>query len=165
MTIMSQREGLRFDSPLVSDCAPLNDLVAAMLAATSAPGAAAGAIHCLRDATRGGLATALCEIAAASHARIRIRERDVPVRREVRNACELLGLDPLYVACEGRLVALVPAEEAERALAALRAHPRGSGAARIGEVSQGPAGLLLETLGGGTRPLYALEGAQLPRIC
>ena len=89
----------------------------------------------------------------------------MPVRRAVRSACDLLGLDPLYVACEGRRVAVVPAEEAERALSALRAHARGDGAACIGEVSQGAPGLLLETLGGGTRPLYALEGAQLPRIC
>jgi len=158
IAVLVARGGFGLSSRLASDCQPLADLAAALLEA--APGT-----RCMRDPTRGGLATALCEIAAASHARIRIRDRDVPVRREVRNACDLLGLDPFYVACEGRLVALVPAGEAEKALAALRAHPRGREAARIGEVSEGPAGLLLDTVAGGTRPLYALEGAQLPRIC
>ena len=158
IAVLVARGEFGLSSQLASDCQPLADLAAALLEA--APGTG-----CMRDPTRGGLATALCEIAAASHARIRIRDRDVPVRREVRTACDLLGLDPLYVACEGRLVALVPAGEAEQALAALRAHPRGRDAARIGEVSEGSAGLLLETAGGGTRPLYALEGVQLPRIC
>jgi hydrogenase expression/formation protein HypE len=158
VSVLVARGEFGLSSQLKSDCQPLADLAAALLEA-------APRTRCMRDPTRGGLATALCEIAEASCARIRIRDRDVPVRREVRSACDLLGLDPLYVACEGRLLAVVPAEEAEGALSALRAHPRGSGAARIGEVLQGAPGLLLETEGGGTRPLYALEGAQLPRIC
>jgi hydrogenase expression/formation protein HypE len=158
IAVLVARGGLGLSTELASDCQPLADLAAALLEA--APGT-----RCMRDPTRGGLATALVEIAAASRARIRLRDRDVPVHREVRSACDLLGLDPFYVACEGRLLAIVPDAEADGALAALRGHPRGRDASRIGEVSEGAPGLLVETAGGGTRPLLALEGAQLPRIC
>lgn len=156
--VMVAREGFGIEGDLVSDCQPLCGLAAALLVA--APNA-----RCMRDPTRGGLATALYEIATASGVGIRIQERAVPIRRPVRAACDLLGLDPLYVACEGRLVAVVPADEAAAALDALRAHPAGAGAALIGQVEERPRGLFLATAAGGARVLAALEGAQLPRIC
>lgn len=156
--VMVAREGFGLSGDLRSDCQPLADLAEAVLRA--APGA-----RCMRDPTRGGLATALTEIASASGVEIRLREETIPIRAAVRGATELLGLDPLYVACEGRIVAVVPAAQAEAALGAMRAHTRGAGAARIGEVRAGRPGVLLETRVGGMRPLIALEGAQLPRIC
>jgi hydrogenase expression/formation protein HypE len=156
--VMLAREGFGLETDLVSDCQPLADLAAALLAA--APGT-----RCMRDPTRGGLATTLLELCEASRVGMAIREPAIPVRRQVRAACDLLGLDPLFVACEGRLIAVVPPAEAGAALAALQAHPRGSGAAHIGAVGAGPARLVLETALGGRRPLVALEGAQLPRIC
>ena len=119
----------------------------------------------MRDPTRGGLATTLVEIAEASRVVIRLNEAAIPVRSVVRGACDLLGLDPLYVACEGRLIAVVPEDQAVAALDAMRAHPRGQQASRIGAVSEGKTGLFLQTRVGGLRPLIALEGAQLPRIC
>jgi hydrogenase expression/formation protein HypE len=157
--ILSTREGLRFESDVRSDCAPLNGLVVAMLRA-------APALHVLRDPTRGGLATTLNEIANQSNVGIRLFEGDLPVRPQVAAACELLGIDPLYAANEGKLVAFVPAEQSEALLAAMRAHPHGRDAALIGEVvDEGQPYLELETGFGGRRILDWLSGEQLPRIC
>jgi hydrogenase expression/formation protein HypE len=161
MTIMTQREGLRFDSPLESDCAPLNRLVAALLAALPI-----GAVHCLRDPTRGGLATALNELAARSGVGIEIDETAVPVREAVRGACELLGLDPLYVANEGKLVTIVAPEAADAALAVLQAHEHGRQAAIIGQATSAhPGRVALRTALGARRIVGMLAGEQLPRIC
>ena len=158
MAIMSQREGLRFSSPLESDCAPLNGLVAAMLEASPH-------IHCLRDPTRGGLATTLNEIAASSEVGIEIVEDDIPVRGEVRGVCEMLGLDPLYVANEGKLVAAVPAEDAEIVLAAMRDHRYGREARIIGRATdEHPGRVVLRTVLGTRRVVNMLTGGQLPRI-
>jgi hydrogenase expression/formation protein HypE len=161
MTIMTQREGLQFDSPLESDCAPLHGMVAGLLAALPQ-----GTLHCLRDPTRGGLATALNELAARSGAGIEIDETALPVREAVRGACELLGLDPLYVANEGKLVAIVAPEAAEAALAALRSHEYGCEAAAIGRVTEAhPGRVVLRTALGARRVVDMLVGEQLPRIC
>ena len=161
MTIMTQREGLQFDSPLESDCAPLNGLVAGLLAALPR-----GTVHCLRDPTRGGLATALNELAAQSGVGLEIEETAVPVCETVRGACELLGLDPLYVANEGKLVAIVTPEAAESALAALRAHEHGREAALIGRVTEDhPGRVVLRTALGARRVVDMLVGELLPRIC
>jgi len=163
MTIMSQREGLRFDSPLKSDCAPLNGLVASMLEAGDV---AAGAIHCLRDPTRGGLASALNEVAGKSQVGIEIEESTVPVCDAVRAACELLGLDPLYVANEGKLVAFVAPNAVEQVLEAMRRHPLGREAAIVGRVlSEHPGRVVLRTPLGARRILDMMVGEQLPRIC
>ena len=161
MTIMTQREGLQFASPLESDCAPLNGLVDDLLAALPA-----GSIRCLRDPTRGGLATALNELAARSQVGIEIDEAALPVREPVRAACELLGLDPLYVANEGKLVAIVAPEAADAALAALRAHRYGPEATIVGRVTEAYAGrVVLRTTLGARRIVDMLAGEQLPRIC
>jgi hydrogenase expression/formation protein HypE len=161
MTIMTQREGLKFDSPLESDCAPLNDLVAVLLDAVPR-----GAIHCLRDPTRGGLATTLNELAAQSDTGIEVEETAVPIRDAVRGACELLGLDPLYVANEGKLVAIVDPGSAENALSALRAHENGREAAIIGRVTiEHHQRVVLRTAFGARRIMDMLVGEQLPRIC
>jgi hydrogenase expression/formation protein HypE len=161
MTIMTQREGLQFDSPLESDCAPLNGLVARLLA-----GLPAGSIHCLRDPTRGGLATALNELANRSGVGIEVDETAIPVQEAVRGACELLGLDPLYVANEGKLVAVVEPEAAEVALSTLRAHRYGHEAAIIGSISEDHGGrVVLRTPLGTRRVIDMLVGEQLPRIC
>jgi hydrogenase expression/formation protein HypE len=159
MAILSVREGLAFESPIQSDCAPLSSAVLALLDGGVE-------IHCLRDLTRGGLATALIEIAQASGRHLRIDEALVPVDDAVQGACELLGFDPLYVANEGRLVAFIPAAESDRALAVLRADPHAADACRIGEVTATPAGLVtLRSRIGATRLLDMLSGEQLPRIC
>jgi len=155
--VLVAREGFGIQGDLQSDCQPLTDLVEALLVA--APG-----VRCMRDPTRGGLATTLTELAAASGVGMRLTETAIPIRRPVRAACELLGLDPLYVACEGRLIAVVPSDQADVALHALRGHRRGAQAARIGQVVV-ERGVVLHTVTGGNRPLVALEGAQLPRIC
>ena len=161
MTIMTQREGLQFDSPLASDCAPLNGLVAALLAAVPL-----GTVRCLRDPTRGGLATTLNELAGRSRAGIEIDETAVPVNEAVRAACELLGLDPLYVANEGKLVAIVAPEAAEAALTALLGHKYGRQAAIIGRVTEAhPGRVVLRTALGARRVVDMLTGEQLPRIC
>ena len=145
---------------MASDTAPLNGLVSRLIAEVGE-----GA-HALRDATRGGLATVLNEIAAASGVAIVIDEQALPVRPEVTGVCELLGIDPLYVACEGRMVAVVAGTEAGRALDAMRAHPLGRGSAIVAEVREEPAGLVLErTAFGGTRVVDMLTGDPLPRIC
>jgi len=159
IAVMAAREGIDFETTLVSDSAPVVTPVAALLDAV--PGT-----HVLRDPTRGGLATALCEIALASAVGIRLEESQIPVRDEVRGACELLGFDPLYVACEGRFLAIVPGEDEERALSAIRSGPGGEGACRIGAVvSEDPGRLVLRTRIGTSRLLERLSGEQLPRIC
>ena len=161
MTIMTQREGLQFASPLQSDCAPLNGLVADLLQALPA-----GSVHSLRDPTRGGLATALNELATRSQAGVEIDEESLPVREPVRAACELLGLDPLYVANEGKVVAIVAQEVAHIALAALRSHRYGREAAIIGRVKEShPGRVVLRTALGARRLVDMLVGEQLPRIC
>jgi len=170
LAIMSQREGLRFSFPLQSDCAPLNGLVAAML--ESLPerwqdGVPAGAeVHCLRDPTRGGVATTLAELAAQSGVGIEIEEGCVPIPEGVRAACELLGLDALYAANEGKLVAIVPPEAEAPVLQAMHRHTYGREAATIGRVTaEHPGRVVLRTTLGARRVLDMLSGAQLPRIC
>jgi hydrogenase expression/formation protein HypE len=159
IAVLSQREGLAFETELVSDSAPLNGLVAALLEA-------APHTHCLRDATRGGLAAALNELAETSQVGIEIEETAVPVRPAVAAACELLGFDPLTVANEGKLVAFVPSEEAEAALNALHAHPLGQEAARIGAIAEEHPGMVLaKTPIGGRRVVDMPLGELLPRIC
>jgi hydrogenase expression/formation protein HypE len=159
IAVMAARNGLELETDLVSDSAPVLELAFALLEA--APEA-----RVLRDPTRGGVATTLCELAASSRVGIRIEEDAVPVRREVRGACEVLGLDPLYVACEGRFLAVVPDAEAEAALAALRSRPGGAAAARIGEVVGEESGrVVMRTAIGSHRRIERLSGEQLPRIC
>ena len=159
ITILSQREGLEFESPLVSDCAALHTLVARMLEASRA-------IRCMRDPTRGGLSSALNEIAAQSRVAMELEESAIPIQEAVQGACELLGLDPLYVANEGKLVAIVDAGHAERILAAMRTHPLGKQARIIGRVTGANPGLVtMRTSLGTTRIVDMLAGDQLPRIC
>ncbi len=159
VAIMSVREGIEFGTEIQSDSAPLNGLVAAMLAATPD-------IHVLRDPTRGGLATSLNEIAAAAGVGMQLAERSLPVPMEVANACAFLGLDPLYVANEGKLVAIVPKEQADVVLAAMQAHPLGKEAVIIGEVvDEHPGMTVTRTALGGTRVVDTPIGEQLPRIC
>ncbi len=159
ITVMLARGELDIEADISSDTAPLNGLVAGLLDAVPE-------VRAMRDATRGGVATILNEIARAAQAGVLVSEDDIPVRDEVRGACELLGIDPMYVACEGRLVAVVPAGSADRALAALHAHPLGEQAAVIGQVSAGPPGIVqLKTAFGGTRIVDLLVGDPLPRIC
>ena len=159
IAVMAAREGIELETELKSDCAPVGDLVGALLAA--APDA-----RVLRDPTRGGLATALVEIAGASRVCIEAHEAEIPVRDEVRGACELLGFDPLYVACEGRFLAIVPSRSADAALEALRGRPEGREARRIGEVLDAePGRVVLRTRIGSRRVLEKLSGEQLPRIC
>jgi hydrogenase expression/formation protein HypE len=159
IAVMSAREGLEFQTALVSDSAPLNGLVSSALES-------GGTIRCMRDATRGGIATILNELAGSGAAEMVVEDTRVPVRDAVRAACEILGLDPLYVACEGTLVAIVAAEDEGRVLAAMRRHPLGVGACRIGTViaTDNPR-VLLRTAFGTTRYLEPLSGSQLPRIC
>jgi len=157
--ITAAREDLGLGAAIPSDCRPLADLAHALLAAS--PG-----LRCLRDPTRGGLAALLDEFATASGTCLYVHEAAIPLREDVRGLCELLGLDPLHLACEGKLVAVVPAAEADAALAALRAHPAGRAAARIGTVRPDPAGqVVLETAYGGERLLDPPLGEPLPRIC
>jgi len=159
VAILLARNELALDAPVTSDCQPLHRLVAAMLAACPD-------IHCLRDATRGGVATVLNEFATSSRVGIRLREAAVPVNETVRGACEILGLDPLYLANEGKLVAVVPATHADAVLLAMRAHPAGRDAAIVGEVTAEPSGrVILSTAFGGDRVVDMLVGEQLPRIC
>ncbi len=159
ITIMLARGELDLISEMRSDTAPLSGLVQTMLAASSE-------IHCMRDATRGGVATILNEIATAASVSVVIDEDAVPVRAEVRGACEILGIDPLYAACEGRLVAFVSRHAAEAVLSAMRDHPLGCDAQIIAMVKSDPPGLvLLKTQFGGTRIVDLLVGDPLPRIC
>jgi len=188
IAVVSQREGLAFQTTIESDVAPLNGLIAAMLTATgnlqpetancklqirnpkseirNPQSAICNPIHAMRDPTRGGLATTLNEIARQSGVAIRLEEAAIPVRDGVRAACELLGYDPLYVANEGKLVAVVAPEAAEAVLAAMRQHPLGAEATVIGTVAAEPVGrVLLRTRIGGMRLVDMLTGEMLPRIC
>lgn len=158
IAVISKREGLEFDAPITSDCAPLNSLVADMLSATTD-------IHCLRDPTRGGLATTLNELAAQSNVGILIEETKIPINEPVKGACELLGYDALYVANEGKLVAVVPEKDAPQVLTKMRENRYGRDATIIGEVIPEPKRVLLKTAIGGTRILDMLTGELLPRIC
>lgn len=159
IAILALREGLEFESAVESDSAALHTLVADMLQVTDA-------IRCMRDPTRGGLSSALNEIAAQSRVGIELDERAIPVREEVRGACELLGLDPLYVANEGKLIAIVESSVAEKLLAAMRRHPLGQHAQIIGTVGESNPGLVtMRTPLGTTRIVDMLAGDQLPRIC
>jgi hydrogenase expression/formation protein HypE len=159
IAVMSQREGLKFSVPVQSDCAPLNKLVSQMLEASSQ-------IHCLRDPTRGGLATTLNELAKQSKVGIRIEEEKIPVRNGVRAACELLGFDPLYVANEGKLVAIVASDDAEKVLARMKRNHYGADASLIGEVTDEHKGkVIMKTLLGASRIVDMLSGELLPRIC
>lgn len=159
MAIMAAREGLAFESRIESDCAPVHEPVLALLEAGIE-------VHCLRDPTRGGLATTLVEIARDANLHVELDERAIAVREDVRAACEILGLDPLYVANEGRFVAIVAPGDAERALAVLRAHPVSADAGAIGAVAAAPAGQVsLRSVFGSRRVIDMLSGEQLPRIC
>ena len=160
IAIMSVREGLEFETTLESDSAPLHDLVAAVLAAAGSD------VHVLRDPTRGGVSSALNEIAQAARVGIRLDEKSIPVAEEVRGACEILGLDPLYVANEGKVLALVARDRADAVLTTMRAHPLGSAAAIIGEVvAEHPGRVFMRSRIGGMRVVDMLSGEQLPRIC
>ena len=154
---MSRRAGIEFEGELASDTQPLTDLAQAMLAA--------GDVRVLRDATRGGLARGVNELADASGVSMVAEEAAIPVLPPVKAAGEMLGLDPLYVANEGVCVAIVAPEDAEAVLAAARSTPAGEHAALVGEVLEGPAKVGLRTGLGATRPLMMLAGDQLPRIC
>ena len=159
MAILSQRENLEFEGTIESDCAALHLLVQDML--ETSPD-----IHCLRDPTRGGVATVLNEIAGRSHVGMLLKEPEIPVRDTVRGACEILGLDPLYVANEGKLVAIVPPHSAQVIVEKMRQNPLGQDARVIGEVVEDhPAMVLMQTNIGGTRVVDTLFGEQLPRIC
>jgi hydrogenase expression/formation protein HypE len=157
--ILLERENMGFQAEIKSDCAPLSGLVQAMLEVTKD-------IHVLRDPTRGGVATTLNEIALQSNVSIMIEEDTLPVKREVQGVCELLGMDPLYMANEGKLLCFVPAEKAEEVVSALKKNKYGADAQIIGEVTKaGEAKVLLKAVSGGTRIIGLLAGDQLPRIC
>jgi hydrogenase expression/formation protein HypE len=159
VAIMSVREGIEFETVLQSDVAPLGGLTEALL--TACP-----SIRCMRDPTRGGVAGVLNELAVASRVAVRVSESELPINPGVRAACEMLGLDPLYVASEGKLVAVVPAADADRLLAAARGHPLGRDAALVGTVTDDRPGLVtMRSLIGGERLVPLLAGEQLPRIC
>jgi hydrogenase expression/formation protein HypE len=162
---MIARGDLELETEIESDTAPLGSLVREMLDATTRAGMA-DALHCLRDPTRGGLATTLNEIALSSEVCIEIYEGLIPVREEVKGACEILGLDPLYVANEGKLVALVSSDAAELLVESMGRNPYGRDACIIGEVKREPQGIVTMRTGfGGTRIVDMLVGEQLPRIC
>jgi len=159
MTILTQREGLTFESDIKSDSAPLNHMVAALLDSGCD-------IHVFRDPTRGGVGTTLNEIAGQSNVGIRIFEECLPILPPVSGVCELLGFDPLYVANEGKLLAFVPSEQAEQALEVIRQSPYGKKACIIGEVvDEHPNRVVMKTRIGGERIVDMLTGEQLPRIC
>jgi hydrogenase expression/formation protein HypE len=159
IAVLSKREGISFSTTLESDCAPLAGLVADMLKVSRN-------IHCFRDPTRGGLATTLNELAEQSKVGIRIEETKIPVKDEVMGACEMLGFDPLYVANEGKMVAIVAAEDADKILKAMKKHRYGKDAAIIGEVfADHPGRVVMKTLLGSSRIVDMLVGDLLPRIC
>jgi hydrogenase expression/formation protein HypE len=159
IAILAEREGMQFETQINSDSAPLHDLVARLLETTKE-------VRCLRDPTRGGLSSALNEIAASSGVGMELDETTIPIREEVRGACEMLGLDPLYVANEGKLVAIVAPSAAQDALHALQSHPLGKDAAIIGQVTADhPRTVAIRTSFGTTRIVDMLAGDQLPRIC
>jgi hydrogenase expression/formation protein HypE len=158
IAVLSQREGLKFNTPIPSDCAPLNGLVAELKAARN--------IHCMRDPTRGGLATTLNDFAEKSNVGIRIEEEKIPVAKAVLAACELLGLDSLYIANEGKLAAVVPVEDAEAVLAAMKKNKHGKNAVIIGEVTaEHPGRVVIKTALGASRIIDMPVGELLPRIC
>lgn len=159
MAVMSKREGLEFETEILSDTAPLNALVQVMLEASPN-------IHCLRDPTRGGLATTLNEIARRSHVGIVLDEKRIPIREDVKGACEILGIDPLYVANEGKLIAIVGGDDGKKVLERMRGHQHGQEAQIIGEVvGDHPRMVVMRTGIGGTRIVDMMLGEQLPRIC
>ncbi|GAW91121.1 hydrogenase expression/formation protein HypE [Calderihabitans maritimus] len=159
IAVMAAREGLTVMSPVLSDVAPLNGMISDLIDA--APG-----VRVMRDPTRGGVATTLNELAAASRVSMKIYETEIPVREEVASVCEIFGFDPLYVANEGKILAVVPKDQADDALRALRQHRYGRNAAIIGEVTAGnPGKVYLETAIGGSRVIDMMAGEQLPRIC
>lgn len=159
ITILTQREGLKFNSPLQSDSAPLNKMVAEMMAVSDQ-------IHVLRDPTRGGLGTTLNEIAGQSNVGMTLDEDRIPISEEVMGACEILGLDPMYLANEGKLIAVVAADNVDRILETIRANKYGANACIIGEVTaENPGKVFMRTSIGGTRIVDMLTGEQLPRIC
>jgi hydrogenase expression/formation protein HypE len=159
IAIMSVREGIEFETVLESDSAPLTELALSMLETCPS-------IRCMRDPTRGGVSGALNELAAASQVGVRLEEAALPIRPEVHAACEMLGLDPLYVANEGKLLAVVPPAHADQVLAAMRKHPLGRNATRIGEIVANHVGLvIMKSTVGGERVVMLLAGEQLPRIC
>jgi hydrogenase expression/formation protein HypE len=159
MAIMAVREGLSFESAIESDSAALAEPVLQLLRAGIE-------VHCLRDITRGGLTSVLNEIAEAAGLAVQVEEKLIPIRQDVRAACEILGLDPLQVACEGRFAAFVPERDANRALELLRSHPLGTGACAVGKVSdQRTAKVVLRSAIGTRRILDMSTGEQLPRIC
>jgi hydrogenase expression/formation protein HypE len=159
VAIMSVREGIEFETVLESDSAPLTDLVRNMLDTSPT-------IRCMRDPTRGGLSSSLNELAEASHVGVRLRENAIPVKSEVKAACEMLGLDPLYVANEGKLMVVASPNDSERLLQAMRNHPLGKDAAIVGQIVEDhPAMVVMESLVGGERVVTMLAGEQLPRIC
>ena len=159
IAVLSQREGLKFNTPIPSDCAPLNNLVADMLKTTKN-------IHCMRDPTRGGLATTLNDFAERSKVGIRIEEGKIPIAKAVLAACELLGLDPLYIANEGKLAAVVPAKDADALLAAMKKNKYGRNAVIIGEVTKEHSGrVVMKTALGASRIIDMPVGELLPRIC
>ena len=159
IAIMSVREGLEFESEMASDTAPLNGLVETILAASKD-------VHVLRDPTRGGITSALTEIAQAAKVGILLNEDAIPISEEVKGACEILGLDPLYVANEGKLLAIVAASDTDSVLAAIQSHPLGREAAIIGQVTDDhPGFVMMKTRVGGKRVVDMLSGEQLPRIC
>jgi len=159
IAVVSKREGLSFATKLKSDCAPLGGLVAEMLKASPD-------IHALRDPTRGGLATSLNELAQQSKVSIRIEEKEIPVREEVLAACEMLGFDPLYVANEGKMIAIVPPGDADKVLKAMRRNKYGKKAAIIGEVgAENPGRVTMKTVLGSSRIVDMMVGDLLPRIC
>jgi hydrogenase expression/formation protein HypE len=165
ITILSQRENLEFEGDLRSDCAALNSLVDAILDEARAAGTPSS-VRCMRDPTRGGVASTLNEIATRAGVGMMLQEGEIPVRDTVRGVCELLGLDPLYVANEGKLLAVVAPELAPGILARMQRHPLGRDSRMIGQILEAPQGMvLMKTSIGGTRVVDTLFGEQLPRIC
>jgi len=159
IAIMASREGLEFETQIDSDCAPLATVVQKLLSSGVE-------VHCLRDLTRGGLGTTLIEIAESARLHIGIEETAIPVREDVAAACEVLGFDPIYLANEGRFIAIVPQRDAERALVALRSEEPATGAVRIGQVTASPSGMVtMKSRVGTSRIVDMLSGEQLPRIC
>jgi hydrogenase expression/formation protein HypE len=159
IAIMAVREGLEFESTIESDCAALSGIVMDLIKAEIE-------VHCLRDLTRGGLASALIEIAEAARLHFEVEESAIPMLEDVQGACEILGFDPLYVANEGRFISIVPAREAQHTLKQMRAHSLGAQACIIGTAKQGNPGLVtMRSCIGATRVVDMLSGEQLPRIC